>query len=179
MDASIYRHLSYMLYNKVQVIKCLTESVGGNVTAIPDSILDNDLYFENFHQIVEILQRFPPRSWIPLLEEAFHKLYTNRAQFTSQIDQLYYEHFNPSCKAMPKDIACKCTWPGWNVKFLNILKINRNIQKNNDAYQQFYTEGPLLSYNRCPCQKCKTDWKLNHNKEIHKLNEKEIPADLL
>ena len=71
----------------------------------------------------------------------------------------------------PKEILDKRTWPAWNVKFLNILEINRNIRKNADAYRQFYTEDPLLSYNRCPCPLCKVDWKLNHYKLIYNIDK--------
>ena len=164
----IYRHLSYMLYNKIQVINHLNESPSA---LLPDCMLDDDLYFENFHQIVAQLQQYRSTSWVPLLEEVFRKLYYNRRQFTTQIDQLYYEHFNPTNMMPPKEILDKRTWPAWNVKFLNILEINRNIRKNADAYRQFYTEDPLLSYNRCPCPLCKVDWKLNHYKLIYNIDK--------
>ena len=163
----IYRHLSYMLYNKIQVNNHINEN---NSILLPDSMLDDDLYFENFHQIVYQLQQYKSISWVPLLEEVFHKLYSNRKQFTTQIDQLYYEHFNPKNMALPKEMQYKYTWPAWNVKFLNILKINQNIRKNADAYRQFYTEDPLLSYNRCPCQLCNANWKLNHYKLIYNID---------
>ena len=156
-----------MLYNKIQVINYLNEF---NSALLPDSILDDDLYFESFHQIVTQLQQYKSRNWVPLLEEVFHKLYSNRRQFTTQIDQLYYEHFNPKNIAPPKEILSKPTWPAWNVKFLNILEIKRNVQKNDDAYQQFYKDDPLLSYNRCPCKLCSSDWKLNHYKLIYRTN---------
>jgi hypothetical protein len=163
-----------MLYNKIQVINHLNESPSA---LLPDCMLDDDLYFENFHQIVAQLQQYKSRNWVPLLEEVFRKLYYNRRQFTIQIDQLYYEHFNPKNMMPPKEILDKRTWPAWNVKFLNILEINRNIRKNADAYRQFYTEDPLLSYNRCPCPLCKVDWKLNHYKLIYNIDKNDDKND--
>ena len=88
---TIYKHLSSMLYNKVQVIKCIEEAGG---TDVPNHIVDDNLYFENFHQIVQQLVPYAPNTRLLLLNEAFNLLHSNRAQFTDQINQLYYEHFN-------------------------------------------------------------------------------------
>jgi hypothetical protein len=158
-----------MLYNKVQVIKCI-EDYADSDTILPNHILDDNLYFENFHQIVEKLVPYPPKTCLLLLNEAFNLLHYNRSQFTDQIDQLYYEHFNPNAQAMPPELKRKRAWPGWDVKFLNISEINRNIQTDVDARRLFYKNDPLLSYNRCPCQKCKVDWNTNHKKLIYKID---------
>jgi len=164
---TIYKHLSSMLYNKVQVIKCIEEAGG---TDVPNHIVDDNLYFENFHQIVQQLVPYALNTRMLLLNEAFNLLHSNRSQFTAQIDQLYYEHFNPNMRAMPPEIQKKRAWPDWNVKFLNISEINRNIQTDVEARRMFYKSDPLLSYNRCPCQKCKVDWKTNHKKLIYKID---------
>jgi len=162
---TIYKHLSSMLYNKVQVIKCIEEATGD---ILPNHIVDDNLYFENFHQIVEQLVQYAPQTRLLLLNEAFNQLRSNRAQFTTQIDQLYYEHFNPNTHTMSPELQKKRTWPGWDVKFLNITEIIRNIQTDADAWRTFYKNDPLLSYNRCPCQKCKVDWNTNHKNLIYK-----------
>ena len=164
---TIYKHLSSMLYNKVQVIKCIEDSAG---TDLPNHIVDDNLYFENFHQIVQQLVPYAPVTRRLLLNDAFNQLHSNRAQFTTQIDQLYYEHFNPNTQAMPLELQKKRAWPDWNVKFLNISEIIRNIQTDAEARQRFYKSDPLLSYNRCPCQKCNVDWKTNHKKLIYKID---------
>jgi hypothetical protein len=156
-----------MLYNKVQVIKCIEEA---GSTDVPDHIVDDNLYFENFHQIVEQLVPYGLNTRLILLNEAFNLLHSNRSQFTAQIDQLYYEHFNPNTLAMSPELQKKRAWPDWNVKFLNISEINRNIQTDVEARRLFYKSDPLLSYNRCPCQKCKVDWKTNHKKLIYKID---------
>ena len=166
---TIYKHLSSMLYNKVQVIKCLEEYVDAG-TDVPNHIVDDNLYFENFHQIVQQLVPYAPVTRRLLLNDAFNQLHSNRAQFTAQIDQLYYEHFNPNMQAMSPELQKKRAWPGWNVKFLNISEIIRNIQTDAEARQRFYKTDPLLSYNRCPCQKCKVDWNTNHKKLIYKID---------
>ena len=152
----VYRHLSYMLYNKVQVIQYIEGSVG---TIPPDHITDDSLYFENFHQIVAHLQRYPSDLWTSLLEEAFRKLFSSRTQFTTQITQMYFEHFNPTNMARPTDLMYKRSWPDWHVRFLNILGITRNIGQDPNAYRVFYMNDSLLSFNRCPCQSCNTEWK--------------------
>jgi len=162
-----------MLYNKVQVIKCIEEAGG---TDVPNHIVDDNLYFENFHQIVQQLVPYPPKTCLLLLNEAFNQLYSNRAQFIAQIDQLYYEHFNPNTQTMPPELQKKRAWPDWNVKFLNISEINRNIQTDSEARCVFYKSDPLLSYNRCPCQKCKVDWNINHKKLIYK-NDRSNSSD--
>lgn len=164
---TIYKHLSSMLYNKVQVIKYIEMST---CTDLPTHIVDDDLYFENFHQIVEQLVPYSHNTCLLLLNEAFNQLHSNRAQFTDQINQLYYEHFNPNTQAMPPELQKKRVWPDWNVKFLNISEIIRNIQTDVDARRMFYKNDPLLSYNRCPCQKCKVDWNINHKKLIYRSN---------
>lgn len=164
---TIYKHLSSMLYNKVQVIKCIEEAGG---TDVPDHIVDDNLYFENFHQIVEQLVPHAPNTRMLLLNDAFNQLHSNRSQFTDQIDQLYYEHFNPNMQTMSPELQKKRAWPGWDVKFLNISAINRNIQTDVEARRLFYKTDPLLSYNRCPCQKCKVDWNTNHKKIIYKID---------
>jgi len=171
---TIYKHLSSMLYNKVQVIKYIEDSVG---TDVPSHIVDDNLYFENFHQIVEQLVPYAPKTRLLLLNEAFNQLYSNRAQFTAQIEQLYYEHFNPNALAMPPELQRKRAWPDWNVKFLNISEIIQNIQTDGDARRLFYKSDPLLSYNRCPCQKCKVDWNINHKKLIGRSNSTEKLAN--
>ena len=175
---TIYKHLSSMLYNKVQVIKCI-EEYADTGTDLPNHIVDDNLYFENFHQIVQQLVPYPPNTRLLLLNEAFNQLHSNRAQFTAQINQLYYEHFNPNTLAMPPESQKKRVWPDWNVKFLNISEINRNIQTDGDAHDRFYKNDPLLSYNRCPCQKCKVDWNINHKKLIGRSNSTEKLADYL
>jgi hypothetical protein len=117
-----------------------------------------------------------------LLNEAFNQLHSNRSQFTDQINQLYYEHFNPNALAMPLELQKKRVWPDWNVKFLNISEIVQNIQTDAEARRMFYKSDPLLSYNRCPCQKCKVDWNINHKKIIYKIdtsNSTEKLADYL
>jgi hypothetical protein len=156
-----------MLYNKVQVIKCIEESAD---TDVPNHIVDDNLYFENFHQIVQQLVPYAHNTRLLLLNEAFNQLHSNRAQFTNQINQLYYEHFNPNAQVMPLELQKKRAWPDWNVKFLNISEINRNIQTDVEVRRLFYKSDPLLSYNRCPCQKCKADWNTNHKKLIYKSN---------
>ena len=171
---TIYKHLSSMLYNKVQVIKCIEESDGDD---LPNHIIDDNLYFENFHQIVQQLVPYAPNTRRLILNEVFNHLHSNRAQFTDQIDQLYYEHFNPNTQAMPPELQKKRTWPDWNVKFLNISEINQNIQTDADARRLFYKSDPLLSYNRCPCQKCKVDWNTNHKKLIYRTNSTEKLAN--
>jgi hypothetical protein len=171
---TIYKHLSSMLYNKVQVIKCIEDFAG---TDVPSHIVDDNLYFENFHQIVEQLVPYAPKTRLLLLNEAFNQLYSNRAQFTAQIEQLYYEHFNPNALAMPPELQKKRAWPDWNVKFLNISEINRNIQTDVEVRRLFYKSDPLLSYNRCPCQKCNVDWKTNHKKLIYRSNSTEKLAN--
>ena len=164
---TIYKHLSSMLYNKVQVIKCIEDSAG---TDLPNHIVDDNLYFENFHQIVQQLVPYPPITRLLLLNDAFNQLHSNRAQFTDQINQLYYEHFNPNAQTMSPELQKKRAWPDWNVKFLNISEIVQNIQTDVDARRLFYKSDPLLSYNRCPCQKCNVDWKTNHKKLIYKID---------
>jgi hypothetical protein len=154
-----------MLYNKVQVIKCIEESPD---TDLPNHIVDDNLYFENFHQIVEQLVPYPPNTRLLLLNEAFNQLHSNRSQFTDQINQLYYEHFNPNAQTMSPELQKKRAWPDWNAKFLNISEIVQNIQTDAEARRLFYKSDPLLSYNRCPCQKCNVDWKTNHKKLIYK-----------
>lgn len=171
---TIYKHLSSMLYNKVQVIKCIEEAAG---TDVPDHIVDDNLYFENFHQIVEQLVPYALNTCLILLNEAFNLLHSNRSQFTAQIDQLYYEHFNPNMQTMPAELQKKRAWPDWNVKFLNISEINRNIQTDVEARRLFYKNDPLLSYNRCPCQKCKVDWNIHHKKLIYRSNSTEKLAN--
>ena len=166
---TIYKHLSSMLYNKVQVIKCIEEYTDTG-TDLPNHIIDDNLYFENFHQIVQELVPYAPNIRMLLLNDAFNQLHSNRSQFTTQIDQLYYEHFNPNAQAMSTELQKKRAWPDWNVKFLNISEINRNIQTDAEARQRFYKSDPLLSYNRCPCQKCNVDWKTNHKKLIYKID---------
>jgi hypothetical protein len=172
----VYRHLSYMLYNKVHVIQYIENSVD---TIPPDHITDDSLYFENFHQIVAELQQYPSHLWTSLLEEAFCKLSSSRTQFTTQITQMYFEHFNPTNAAGPNDLMYKRSWPDWHVKFLNISEITRNIQTDVEARSVFYKNDPLLSYNRCPCQKCKVDWNINHKKLIYRSNSTEKLADYL
>jgi hypothetical protein len=167
---TIYKHLSSMLYNKFQVIKCIEESAD---TDVPDHIVDDNLYFENFHQIVQQLVPYPLKTRLLLLNEAFNQLYSTRSQFTTQIDQLYYEHFNPNAQTMLPELQKKRAWPDWNVKFLNISEIIQNIQTDVEARRVFYKNDPLLSYNRCPCQKCKVDWKTNHKKIIGRSNSTE------
>ena len=162
---TIYKHLSSMLYNKVQVIKCIEDSAG---TDLPNHIVDDNLYFENFHQIVQQLMPYAPITRLILLNDAFNQLHSSRTQFTDQIDQLYYEHFNPNAQVMSPELKKKRAWPDWNVKFLDISEINRNIQSDVEARRMFYKTDPLLSYNRCPCQKCKVDWNINHKKLIYK-----------
>ena len=164
----VYRHLSYMLYNKVQVIQYLEESFG---SIPPDHIIDDTLYFENFHEINVQLQRFSSNLWTSLLEEAFHKLYSSRTQFTTQITQMYFEHFNPTKIDKPTELVYKQSWPGWDVKFLNILEITQKVKNDSKSYQMFYTDDPLLSRNRCPCKSCNTDWNLHHNKLLCKMEE--------
>ena len=164
---TIYKHLSSMLYNKVQVINCIEEAGG---TDVPNHIVDDNLYFENFHQIVQQLVPYVPNTRLLLLNEAFNLLHSNRAQFTDQINQLYYEHFNPNAQTMSPELQKKRAWPDWNVKFLNISEINRNIQTDVEARHLFYKSDPLLSYNRCPCQKCKVDWNINHKKLFYKID---------
>ena len=171
---TIYKHLSSMLYNKVQVIKCIEDSVD---TDVPNHIVDDNLYFENFHQIVEQLVPYAPQTRLLLLNEAFNLLHSNRSQFTAQIDQLYYEHFNPNTLALPPELQKKRAWPDWNVKFLNISEINRNIQTDVEVRRLFYKSDQLLSYNRCPCQKCNVDWKTNHKKLIYRSNSTEKLAN--
>jgi hypothetical protein len=173
---TIYKHLSSMLYNKVQVIKCIEESDGDD---LPNHIVDDNLYFENFHQIVEQLVPYAPNTRLLLLNDAFNQLHSNRSQFTDQIDQLYYEHFNPNAQVMSPELKKKRVWPDWNVKFLNISEIIRNIQTDVEAHRMFYKNDPLLSYNRCPCQKCKVDWNINHKKLIYRSNSTEKLADYL
>ncbi len=172
---TIYKHLSSMLYNKVQVIKCIEESDGDD---LPNHIIDDNLYFENFHQIVQQLVHYAPQTRLLLLNEAFNQLRSNRAQFTDQIDQLYYEHFNPNAQAMSPELKKKRAWPDWNVKFLNISEIIRNIQTDAEAWRIFYKNDPLLSYNRCPCQKCKVDWNINHKKLIYRSNSNDSTEKL-
>lgn len=164
----VYRHLSYMLYNKVQVLQYLQDSFG---YIPPDHIVDDTLYFENFHEINAQLERYPSKLWTSMLEEAFSKLYSCRKQFTTQITQMYFEHFNPTKMDKPTELVYKQSWPGWDVKFLNILEITQNIRKDTDLYRMFYTDDPLLSYNRCPCKSCNTDWNLCHNKLLSKMEE--------
>ena len=164
---TIYKHLSSMLYNKVQVMKCIEEAGG---TDVPNHIVDDNLYFENFHQIVEQLVPYALNTRLLLLNEAFNLLHSNRGQFTDQIDQIYYEHFNPNMQTMSSELQKKRAWPDWNVKFLNISEINRNIQTDAETRRTFYKTDPLLSYNRCPCQKCKVDWNINHKKLIYKID---------
>ena len=164
---TIYKHLSLMLYNKVQVIKCIEEADG---TDVPNHIVDDNLYFENFHQIVEQLAPYAPQTRLLLLNEAFNQLRSNRSHFADQIDQLYYEHFNPNMQTMSPELKKKRVWPDWNVRFLNISEIIRNIQTDDEARRLFYKSDPLLSYNRCPCQKCKVDWNINHKKLIGRSN---------
>ena len=164
---TIYKHLSSMLYNKVQVINCIEEAGG---TDVPNHIVDDNLYFENFHQIVQQLVPYARNTRLLLLNEAFNLLHSNRAQFTDQINQLYYEHFNPNAQTMSPELQKKRAWPDWNVKFLNISEINRNIQTDVEARHLFYKSDPLLSYNRCPCQKCKVDWNINHKKLFYKID---------
>ena len=171
---TIYKHLSSMLYNKVQVIKCIEDSAD---TDVPNHIVDDNLYFENFHQIVQQLVLYAPVTRQLLLNEAFNQLHSNRAQFTDQINQLYYEHFNPNAQTMSPELQKKRAWPDWNVKFLNISEIVQNIQTDVDARQMFYKNDPLLSYNRCPCQKCKVDWNINHKKLIYRSNSTEKLAN--
>ena len=166
---TIYKHLSSMLYNKVQVIKCI-EDYADTGTDLPNHIVDDNLYFENFHQIVQQLVPYAPITRRILLNDAFNQLHSNRAQFTDQIDQLYYEHFNPNAQVMSPELKKKRAWPDWNVKFLNISEIIQNIQTDAEARQRFYKNDPLLSYNRCPCQKCKVDWNTNHKKLIYKID---------
>lgn len=166
----VYRHLSYMLYNKVQVIQYIEDSIG-NIP--PDHITDDSLYFENFHQIVAHLQRYPSHLWTSLLEEAFCKLSSSRTQFTTQITQMYFEHFNPTNATGPTDFIHRRSWPGWHVKFLNILEITRNIGQDSNAYRAFYIKDPLLSYNRCPCQLCNTEWKRRNAELRSKIEEEE------
>ena len=163
----IYKHLSSMLYNKVQVIKCIEDSAGD---ILPNHIVDDNLYFENFHQIVQQLVPYAPVTRRLLLNDVFNQLYSNRTQFTSQIDQLYYEHFNPNMQTMSSQLQKKRAWPDWNVKFLNISEIIQNIQTDDNVRRLFYKNDPLLSYNRCPCQKCKVDWNTNHKKLIYKID---------
>ena len=165
-----------MLYNKVQVIKYI-EEYANTCTDLPNHIVDDNLYFENFHQIVEQLVPYSHNICLLLLNEAFNQLHSNRSQFTAQIDQLYYEHFNPNTQAMPTELQKKRAWPDWNVKFLNISEINRSIQTDVEARRMFYKNDPLLSYNRCPCQKCKVDWNINHKKLIYKSNSTEKLAN--
>ena len=171
---TIYKHLSSMLYNKVQVIKCIEESDGDD---LPNHIVDDNLYFENFHQIVEQLVPYAPITRLLLLNDAFNQLHSNRAQFTDQIDQLYYEHFNPNAQVMSPELKKKRVWPDWNVKFLNISEIMQNIQTDAETRRLFYKSDPLLSYNRCPCQKCKVDWNTNHKKLICRSNSTEKLAN--
>jgi len=171
---TIYKHLSSMLYNKVQVIKCIEEANGD---ILPNHIVDDNLYFENFHQIVEQLVPYAPNTRLLLLNDAFNQLHSNRSQFTDQIDQLYYEHFNPNAQVMSPELKKKRVWPDWNVKFLNISEIIQNIQTDTEAYRMFYKNDPLLSYNRCPCQKCKVDWNINHKKLIYRSNSTEKLAN--
>ena len=165
-----------MLYNKVQVIKYIEEA-GSAGTDVPNHIVDDNLYFENFHQIVQQLVSYPPNMRLLLLNEAFNQLHSNRSQFTDQIDQLYYEHFNPNMQAMSPELQKKRAWPDWNVKFLNISEIVQNIQTDVEARRLFYKSDPLLSYNRCPCQKCNVDWKTNRKKLIDKSNSTEKLAN--
>ena len=164
---TIYKHLSSMLYNKVQVINCIEEAGG---TDVPNHIVDDNLYFENFHQIVQQLVPYAHNTRLLLLNEAFNQLHSNRAQFTDQINQLYYEHFNPNAQTMSQELQKKRAWPDWNVKFLNISEIVQNIQTDGEARRLFYKSDPLLSYNRCPCQKCKVDWNINHKKLFYKID---------
>jgi hypothetical protein len=171
---TIYKHLSSMLYNKVQVIKCIEEAVD---TDLPNHIVDDNLYFENFHQIVQQLVPYAHNTRLLLLNEAFNQLHSNRAQFTDQINQLYYEHFNPNTQTMSPELQKKRAWPDWNVKFLNISEIVQNIQTDAEARRLFYKSDPLLSYNRCPCQKCNVDWKTNRKKLIDKSNSTEKLAN--
>ena len=171
---TIYKHLSSMLYNKVQVMKCIEEAGG---TDVPNHIVDDNLYFENFHQIVQQLVPYAHNTRLLLLNEAFNLLHSNRAQFTDQIYLLYYEHFNPNAQTMSPELQKKRAWPEWNVKFLNISEIVQNIQTDVDARQMFYKNDPLLSYNRCPCQKCKVDWNINHKKLIYRTNSTEKLAN--
>jgi len=173
---TIYKHLSSMLYNKVQVIKCIEEYPD---TDLPNHIVDDNLYFENFHQIVQQLVPYAPNIRMLLLNDAFNQLHSNRSQFTDQINQLYYEHFNPNAQTMPTELQKKRVWPDWNVKFLNISEIIQNIQTDDEAHRVFYKNDPLLSYNRCPCQKCKVDWNINHKKLIYRSNSTEKLADYL
>jgi hypothetical protein len=173
---TIYKHLSSMLYNKVQVIKCI-EDYADSDTILPNHIVDDNLYFENFHQIVQQLVHYAPQTRLLLLNEAFNQLRSNRAQFTDQIDQLYYEHFNPNAQTMSPQLKKKRVWPDWNVKFLNISEIIRNIQTDVEARRLFYKNDPLLSYNRCPCQKCNVDWNTNHKKLIYTSNSTEKLAN--
>jgi len=176
--STIYKHLSSMLYNKVQVIKCI-EDYADTDTDLPNHIVDDNLYFENFHQIVEQLVPYAPNTRLLLLNDAFNQLHSNRSQFTDQIDQLYYEHFNPNAQVMSPELKKKRVWPDWNVKFLNISEIIQNIQTDTEAYRMFYKNDPLLSYNRCPCQRCKVDWNTNHKKLIYRSNSTEKLADYL
>ncbi len=173
---TIYKHLSSMLYNKVQVIKCI-EDYADSDTILPNHIVDDNLYFENFHQIVQQLVHYAPQTRLLLLNEAFNQLRSNRGQFTDQIDQLYYEHFNPNAQTMSPELKKKRVWPDWNVRFLNISEIIRNIQTDDEARRLFYKNDPLLSYNRCPCQKCKVDWNINHKKLIGRSNSTEKLAN--
>ena len=166
----VYRHLSYMLYNKVQVIQYIEDSSG---TLLPEHITDDSLYFENFHNVVAQLKRYPSDLWTSLLEEAFGKLSSSRTQFTTQITQMYFEHFNPTNAAGPTDLIYQRSWPGWHVKFLNILEITRNIGKDPKAYRVFYMNDALLSFNRCPCQSCNTEWKRRNAELRSKIEEEE------
>lgn len=157
-----------MLYNKVQVIQYIEDSVG---IIPPDHITDDSLYFENFHQIVAHLQRYPSDRWSSLLEDAFRKLSSSRTQFTTQITQMYFEHFNPTNMPRPTDLMYKRSWPDWHVKFLNISEITQNIQTDVEARRVFYKNDPLLSYNRCPCQTCNTEWKRRNAESRCKIEE--------
>jgi len=164
----VYRHLSYMLYNKVQVIKYLEQSFG---TIPPDHITDDSLYFENFHNINAQLQRYPSNIWASLIEEAFNKLYSSRTEFTEAITQMFFEHFNPTKINKPIELIYKRTWPGWDVKFLNILEITNNVARDPNSYRMFYMNDPLLLRNRCPCQNCNTDWKHHHSLLLSRMEE--------
>ena len=174
---TIYKHLSSMLYNKVQVINYI-EDYADSDTILPNHIVDDNLYFENFHQIVQQLVHYAPQTRLLLLNEAFNQLRSNRGQFTDQIDQLYYEHFNPNAQTMSPQLKKKRVWPDWNVKFLNISEIIRNIQTDVEARRLFYKNDPLLSYNRCPCQKCNVDWNTAHKNLIYRSNSSDSTEKL-
>lgn len=157
-----------MLYNKIQVIKYLEESFG---SIPPDHITDDSLYFENFHKINDQLMQYPSNQWSSLLEEAFDKLYSDRTQFSDEITQMYFEHFNPSNIDKPMRLMYKQSWPGWNVKFLNILEITNNVARDPNSYRMFYMNDPLLLRNRCPCPNCNSDWKHRHSLLLSKMEE--------